>query len=232
MWESARDKPWSDCLRLYLLIQKDEAALGMRRPQSRGSVLPLQQEQDERSFIAGRALSELRRYQPDEFSGALQFSNTVTALADAMYPHRESGPTHQDIPQHMLAISCRELCLAGQTSAWTDCSKVALDPIEPVARLAFGTSELVGVLGLRQTDHDGGSPQLKDRDVGGGLSLLLGLRLLTIACGSRHAAWADPLRPFLQLGCAAELYVVVEWCLLGLALGHLLLSLLHCLSML
>jgi len=56
----------------------------------------------------------------------------------------------------MLAISCRELCLADETSSRPDCSKVAFDPIEPVACFAFGAGEMVGVLGLRQTDREVG----------------------------------------------------------------------------
>ena len=162
----------------------------------------------------------------------MQFSNTVPALADAMYLPRKRGPTHQDIPQHVLAVSRREWCLTDQTSAGPDGSKVAFDPIEPVACLALRTCEVVGVLGLRQTDHDSGSLQLKDRDVGlsvevpmvdlgmssppvvvpfflrfrilasarsrgAGLPLLPGLRFPPIACGSRHATRADPLRPLL-----------------------------------
>jgi len=129
-------------------------------------------------------------------AGAFLHPAALGSLAVAMYLHRGRGPTHQDIPEHMLSISSRELCLADQTSSRPNCSKVALDPVEPVACLALLTGEVVGVFGLRQTDHEGGSPQLK-ASRGAGLSLLLGLRLLPIACGSRHATRADPLRPFL-----------------------------------
>jgi len=92
-------------------------------------------------------------------------------LADAVYPGRERRPTHQDISQDVLAISSREWLLADQTSAGPDCSRVAIDPIEPVARLTLRTGEVVGVLGLDQThDHDGAPPRRRDPDVGGGTS--------------------------------------------------------------
>jgi hypothetical protein len=88
----------------------------------------------------------------------LQFSNTMPTLADGMYPGCERGKTHQDIPQYVFAISSREWLIADQTLAGPDCSKVAFDPIEPIACLTFGTGEVVGVLGLTQTGHEG-APQ-------------------------------------------------------------------------
>jgi hypothetical protein len=116
------------------------------------------------SFLSNRTNRSLSRatqqacYEstgPSNSGGALQFSNTVTALADAMYPYGERGPPHQDIPEHMLSISCRHWCLADQTSVLTDCSKVAFDPIEPIACLALRTCEVVGMLGPREAHHEG-----------------------------------------------------------------------------
>jgi hypothetical protein len=107
-------------------------------------------------------LSPIRR--STLFEGLSVLYKIPCTLADATCPHRERGPTYQDIPQHVLAISCGQRCLADQASAGPDCSKVAFDPIEPVARTALGTGEMVGMLRLRQTDHDGAPGRLRLKD--------------------------------------------------------------------